>query len=84
LSYKNNKAMNLLNFVSQFPDEANCKAKWKEYRDKKGVTCPRCGSKAHYWKSDKVCYEWNQRRNHNVNWVIPPVIRYGGCCINYS
>jgi hypothetical protein len=24
--------MNLLNFVANFPDEASCKAKWKEYR----------------------------------------------------
>ncbi|KAA6304618.1 hypothetical protein EZS27_043734, partial [termite gut metagenome] len=25
--------MNLLNFVSQYPDESSCKAKFKEYRD---------------------------------------------------
>jgi hypothetical protein len=49
--------MNLLNFVAQFPDEASCKAKWKEYRDKQGVVCPKCGHKEHYWKSDKECYE---------------------------
>jgi|AntRauTorcE11898_2_1112593.scaffolds.fasta_scaffold92350_2 hypothetical protein len=29
--------MNLLNFSAQFPDEASCKAKWKEYRDRQGV-----------------------------------------------
>jgi hypothetical protein len=28
--------MNLLNFTTLFPDEASCKAKWKEYRDKQG------------------------------------------------
>jgi DNA-directed RNA polymerase subunit RPC12/RpoP len=49
--------MNLLNFVAQFPDEASCKAKWKEYRDKQGVVCPKCGHKEHYWKSDKEYYE---------------------------
>jgi len=49
--------MNLLNFVSQFPDESSCKAKWKEYRDCQGVICPKCGSKAHYWKKDKESYE---------------------------
>lgn len=49
--------MNLLNFVSQFPDESSCKAKWKEYRDKQGITCPKCGCKDHYWKSDKEKYE---------------------------
>jgi hypothetical protein len=28
--------MNLLNFVSQYIDEANCKVKFKEYRDRQG------------------------------------------------
>jgi len=49
--------MNLLNFVSQYPDEASCKAKFKEYRDKQGVVCPHCRSTEHYWKKDKECYE---------------------------
>ncbi|MDR3327719.1 MAG: IS1595 family transposase [Prevotellaceae bacterium] len=49
--------MNLLNLATSFPDESSCKLKWKEYRDKQGVVCPHCGSKAHYWKSDKECYE---------------------------
>jgi hypothetical protein len=26
-------------------------------RDTQGVVCPHCGSKEHYWKSDKECYE---------------------------
>jgi len=52
--------MNLLNFVAQFPDEASCKAKWKEYRDKQGIVCPKCGHEEHYWKSDKECYECKQ------------------------
>ncbi len=49
--------MNLLNFSAQFPDEDSCKANWKEYRDKQGVVCPKCGSTEHYWKSDKENYE---------------------------
>ncbi len=49
--------MNLLNFSTQFPDEDSCKVKWKEYREKIGVVCPMCGSKEHYWKSDKENYE---------------------------
>ena len=48
--------MNLLNFVEQFPDEASCKVKWKEYRDSQGVVCPKCGGKDHYWKKDKENY----------------------------
>ena len=49
--------MNLLNFSTLYPDEASCKSKWKEYRDKQGVLCPHCGSREHYWKKDKENYE---------------------------
>jgi hypothetical protein len=48
--------MNLLNFIGQYPDESNCKAKWKSMRDKEGVVCSRCGGKAHYWKQNKESY----------------------------
>lgn len=49
--------MNLLNFISEFPDEDSCKLKWKEYRDNIGVVCIKCDCEEHYWKSDKECYE---------------------------
>ena len=49
--------MNLLNFIEQFPDEESCKQKYKEFRDKSGVTCSVCGCKEHYWKKDKWQYE---------------------------
>lgn len=49
--------MNLIDFITEFPDEESCKARWKEYREKVGVVCPKCGSKEHYWKSDKESYE---------------------------
>jgi hypothetical protein len=51
------KEMNLLNFSTIYPDEASCKAKWKDMRDSQGVKCIHCGSTEHYWKSDKECYE---------------------------
>ena len=49
--------MNLLNFISQYPDEDSCKMKLKAIRDKEGVVCHHCGSKEHYWKKDKWQYE---------------------------
>ena len=49
--------MNLLEFQNQYPDEDSCKRKWREIREKEGVVCPICGSKEHYWKSDKECFE---------------------------
>ncbi len=54
--------MNLLNFVDSFPDEASCKAKFKEYRDHQGVVCPKCGCRDHYWKKGKECYECKKCR----------------------
>jgi len=49
--------MNLLNFIEQFPDEESCKVRYKEVRDKVGVTCSVCGCKKQYWKNDKCQYE---------------------------
>lgn len=65
--------MNLLNFVSQYPDEASCRAKFKEFRDKQGVVCPHCGGTAHYWKKDKENYECKQcgkRQSLRANTVM--------------
>jgi hypothetical protein len=45
--------MNLLYFTHQYPDETSCKGKWKEYRDKEGVVCPRCAGREHYRKKDR-------------------------------
>ena len=65
--------MNLLNFISQYPDEISCRQKFKEIRDKQGVICPRCGHTQHYWKSDKESYECKQckyRQSLRANTVM--------------
>lgn len=49
--------MRILEFIKQFPGEESCKAKWKEIREKQGIVCPECGSREHYWKKDKECFE---------------------------
>ena len=49
--------MSLISFISEFPDEQNCKNKFKEYRDQAGVVCAKCNGTQHYWKSDKEQYE---------------------------
>lgn len=49
--------MNLLNFISQYPDEISCKLKFKEIRDSIGIVCRKCGNTEHYWKSNKWQYE---------------------------
>ena len=49
--------MKLIDFISKFPDEESCRTKLREYRERHGVVCPRCGSILHYWKRDKECFE---------------------------
>lgn len=49
--------MNLIDFISEFPDEESCKEKFKEYREHVGVVCSKCGGKSHYWKKDKEQFE---------------------------
>jgi predicted RNA-binding Zn-ribbon protein involved in translation (DUF1610 family) len=49
--------MTLIDFIKEYPDEASCKAKFKQYREHVGVVCVKCGGTAHYWKSDKESYE---------------------------
>ena len=49
--------MTLIDFIQEYPDEASCKAKFRQYREHVGVVCPKCGSETHYWKRDKECYE---------------------------
>ncbi len=65
--------MNLLNFVEQYPDEASCRRKFKEYRDNQGVVCPQCGHKEHYWKKDKEnyqCKKCGKRQSLRANTVM--------------
>jgi hypothetical protein len=65
--------MNLLNFISEYPDEVSCRKKFKVFRDKQGVICPKCKHKEHYWKNDKACYECKQchyRQSLRANTVM--------------
>ena len=49
--------MNLIDFITTFPDEESCKQKFKEYRENVGVVCLKCEHTKHYWKSDKEQFE---------------------------
>lgn len=52
--------MNLINFIKEFPDEASCRTRFKQYRDQVGVTCKKCGSKEHYWQQTIERYQCKQ------------------------
>jgi len=49
--------VNIINFVENFPDEASCKLKFKDMRDKEGVICRKCKSKDHYWLASVEIYQ---------------------------
>jgi len=49
--------MRLLEFSTNFPDEASCIAKLRELREAEIHICPKCGHAEWYWKGDKLCYE---------------------------
>jgi hypothetical protein len=54
--------MNLINFIEKFPNEATCRAKFKEIRDSEGVKCRKCGSTSHYWLKNIESYECKKCR----------------------
>lgn len=65
--------MNLIEFNTLFPDEESCEMKLREYREKEGVVCPRCGGRHHYWKQDKKmfeCKECHYRQSLKSNTVM--------------
>ena len=68
--------MSVLNFIEQFPDEASCKQKFKEYRDQVGVVCSKCGGEDHYWKQDKEQYECKKCKTRTT--------RYPGLSLDHS
>lgn len=49
--------MNFKSFFNEFPTEESCKLHFKNYRDKTGVTCKKCGCKNHYWLSTTWYYK---------------------------
>lgn len=58
--------MNLLNFISQYPDEDSCKYKFKTVRDSVGVICSICNSKEHKWIQSKLQYECKRCGNRTT------------------
>lgn len=45
--------MRILDFYREFSDEQSCRASYKAYREKVGVTCRKCGGTEHYWKRNR-------------------------------
>ncbi len=48
--------MNIIKFISDFPDERSCKLHFKVIREEQGIKCKKCGCAKHYWLQDK--WQW--------------------------
>jgi len=48
--------------MESYQDEESCKLKFKEVRDKAGVTCKRCSGTTHYWLQSKQMYQCKKCR----------------------
>ena len=49
--------MKLLDFFKHYPDESSCKLAFKDYRERSGVICKKCGGDSHWWLTSKEQYE---------------------------
>lgn len=58
--------MKLFEFEKHFPDESACKMKFKEMRDKEGITCSKCGSKEHVWLNGHGQYQCKKCRHRTT------------------
>lgn len=59
--------MNILEFVSKFPDEQSCRLDFKNKREDQGVFCKKCSSEVHYWLKNK--WQW-QCKNSNFRTTL--------------
>jgi len=49
--------MKLIEFTSHYPDEKSCRVAFKEFREKEGIKCKKCGNTHHYWKKKREQWE---------------------------
>lgn len=49
--------MELFEFAGKFGTESSCRQRFKEIRDKEGVTCKKCNGREHYWLKSKEMYQ---------------------------
>src|SRR5215510_6885159 len=49
--------MKIFEFEKYFPNEAACKAKFREVKEKEGIVCRKCGCTHHCWKTSKEMFQ---------------------------
>ena len=63
----------LIQFNKKFPSEKICREKFREYREKNGITCPHCGCTGHYYISSIQkfqCKNCGHRQGLRANTVM--------------
>ncbi len=55
--------MKLIEFNQHFPTEESCKVAFKEYREREGIVCKKCGNTTHYWKKNRE--QWECKKCHH-------------------
>lgn len=63
----------LIHFNKKFPSEKICREKFREYREKNGITCPHCGCTGHYYISSIQkfqCKNCGHRQGLRANTVM--------------
>lgn len=58
--------MKIFEFNKYFPDESACRRKFKEMRDKEGVTCQHCSSNDVVWLESKQQYQCKHCRHRTT------------------
>jgi len=64
--YKIERNMKIYEFNKYFPDETACRRRFREWRDKKGVTCKHCGSHDVVWLESKQQYQCKHCRHRTT------------------
>lgn len=52
--------MNILEFLSEFPDEQSCRSDFKTQRESEGIICKKCNCKKQYWLKAKEQWQCSQ------------------------
>ena len=67
------RAMNILDFAINYPDEESCRKKFKELREQMGITCRHCNCKEH------TGFKTNKPMNARVAMPAKPCVQALSC-----
>lgn len=54
--------MNIISFFKKYSDEGSCIEHFREVKEKRGITCRKCGSLEHYWNKSHISHDCKKCR----------------------